>query len=104
MGRSYRGDLSAFLGRKMFFGPRNALRIPQKSKIAQRKTGAVVGVVTVSYCDVIPRLPPGDPGGGGEFKHTLISYVPIIKSERNDTLSVRMRESCNFCYFLLLYK
>ncbi len=40
--------------------------LPQKyaknpPKIAQHKTGVVVGVVTVLYCDVTPRLPPGDP-------------------------------------------
>ncbi len=36
-------------------------------KIAQRKTGAGMGVMTVSYCDVISRQPPGDPRGEMSF-------------------------------------
>ena len=48
--------------------PYNKPLLPQKCakippKIAQRKTGAGVGDVTVSYCDVIPRLPSRDPQG-----------------------------------------
>jgi hypothetical protein len=57
--------------------------MPQKCaknppKIAQSKTVAVVGVMTMLYCDIIPRLPPGDPRGE---KSLGIVYRQKKKSE-----------------------
>ncbi len=55
------GGSQRISGAKIHISPQKCAKIPPK--IAQRKTGAGVGDATVSYCDVIPRLPPGDPRG-----------------------------------------
>jgi hypothetical protein len=53
------------------FRPRNALRSPPK--LLSAKLGQV-GDVTVSYCDVIPRLPPGDARGETSLSPLSFKY------------------------------
>jgi hypothetical protein len=58
------------VGAKMLFLPQKGAENPHK--ITSLNTGAGLGCVSLSWCDVTPQCPPGTPGKK-EFKPTLMS-------------------------------